>query len=449
MTNSRQLVQGQVVVMRVQAVRPVVALMCALCLLAHGSLATGQERDREHWVGTWATAVVSQPATTGQSPTASALPGFANQTLRQVVHVSLGGERVRVVLSNTYGTLPLDVGGAQVARRAEDAAIESGSNRRLTFGGRMGTRIPAGALVVSDPVDLRVPPLSDVVVDLYLPGDTAALGSPLTTHNGANQTSYMSSPGDHTGVADLPVDSTTTAWFFLSRVDVVASGDTGAVVLFGDSITDGTGSTADTNNRWPDHLARRLEESNIPMGVLNLGIAGNRVLSDGLGVNALARFDRDVLAQAGVTHVVVLEGINDVGLALNNIGLPRSEARPTAEEVIFGHQQLIARAKSRGLTIYGATLLPFEDTAVIPNYWSAEGETIRQAINDWIRTSGAYDGVIDFDAAVRNPDAPARIRSRYDSGDRLHPGDVGYAAMAEAVDLELLRVVENEFAGTR
>ena len=332
-------------------------------------------------MGTWATAVVSQPAAASQNPIAPSPPAFANQTLRQVVHVSLGGERVRVVFSNTYGTLPLDVGSAQVARRARDAAIEAGSNRHLTFGGRGATTIPAGAFVVSDPVDLDVPPLSDVVIDLYLPGDTAALGSPLTTHGGANQTSYVSSPGDHTGVTDLPVDSTATAWFFLSRVDVVASDDVGAVVLFGDSITDGTGSTVDTNNRWPDHLARRLDEANIPMGVLNLGIAGNRVLSDGLGVNALARFDRDVLAQAGVTHVVVLEGINDVGLALNDLGLPRSESRPTAEEIIFGHQQLIARAKSHGLSIYGATFLPFEGTslAVIPNYWSADGEATRQA----------------------------------------------------------------------
>ena len=443
MTNSRQLVQRRAVVLRVQALRPVLALVCALCLLAPGSLANGQERDREHWVGTWATAVVSRPTTRGQSPTAPDPPAFANQTLRQVVHVSLGGERVRVVLSNTYGTLPLDVGGAQVARRAEDAAIESGSSRQLTFGGRTGTTIPAGALVVSDPVDLRVPPLSDIVIDLYLPGDTAALGSPLTSHSGARQTSYVSSPGDHTGVADLPVESTTTAWFFLSRVDVVALDDTGAVVLFGDSLTDGLGSTADTNNRWPDHLARRLAEANIPMGVLNLGIDGNRVLS--AGVNALARFDRDVLAQAGVTHVVVLEGINDIGMA-------QSEPRPTAEEIIFGHQQLIVRAKSHGLTIYGATLLPFEGTAfptVFPNYWSAEGEAIRHAVNDWIRTSGAYDGVVDFDAVVRDAGAPTRLRARYDSGDHLHLGDVGYAAMAEAVDLELLRVVEHEFAGTR
>ena len=439
MTNSRDLC------------RTVVTLMCAVCLLAHATLARGQEGNPEHWVGTWATAVVSQPATAGRSPIAPPPPVFANQTLRQVVHVSLGGERIRVVLSNTYGTLPLDVGSAQVARRAQDAAVEPGSNRQLTFGSHKETTIPAGAFVVSDPVDLEVPPLSDVVIDLYLPGDTAAVGSPLTTHSGANQTSCVSSPGDHTGITDLPVDSTTTAWFFLSRVDVVASNDIGAVVLFGDSITDGTGSTVDTNNRWPDHLARRLDGANMPMGVLNLGIAGNRVLSDGLGVNALARFDRDVLTQAGVTHVVVLEGINDVGLALNNIGLPRSEPRPTAEEIIFGHQQLIARAKSRGLTIYGATFLPFEGTslAVIPNYWSAEGEATRRAVNDWIRTSGAYDGVVDFEAAVQNPDAPTRIRSRYDSGDGLHPGDVGYAAMAEAVDLDLLRVVVAEVAGAR
>ena len=178
------------------------------------------------------------------------------------------------------------------------------------------------------------------------------------------------------------------------------------------------------------------------MGVMNLGIGGNRVLSDGLGVNALARFDRDVLAQAGVTHVVVLEGINDVGLALNEIGLPRSDPPPSADQIIFGHQQLIARAKTHGLKIYGSTFLPFEGTslAVIPNYWTADGDETRRSVNDWIRTSGAYDAVIDFDAALRDPDAPGRMRPRYDSGDGLHPGDTGYAAMAEAVDLELLRV---------
>ncbi len=417
----------------------VVALVAGF--LGTGLLVSAQGQEAAHWVGTWATAVVSQPVTGGQNSLAPPPPIFADQTLRQVVRVSLGGERVRVVLSNTFGTLPLDIGGAQVARRSKDAAIESGSNRRLMFGGRDTTTIPAGAVVVSDPVDLDLLPLSDLVIDVYLPGDTSALGSPLTIHGGSNQTTYVSSSGDHTGSADLPVDSTATTWFFLSRVEVMAPTAVGAVALFGDSITDGDGSTDDANNRWPDYLARRLADANIPMGVLNLGISGNRVLSDGLGVSALARFDRDVLAQAGLTHVVVLEGINDIGLALNQLGLPRSASLPMPEDIIFGHEQLITRARSHGLSVYGATFLPFAGTslAVVPDYWSPDGDATRQAINEWIRTGGAYDGVIDFEPAVQDPDAPTMILPRYDSGDGLHPSDAGYEAMADAIDLELLR----------
>ncbi len=199
----------------------------------------------------------------------------------------------------------------------------------------------------------------DDQIDVYLPGDTSALGSPLTIHGGSNQTTYVSSPGDHTGSADLPVDSTATTWFFLSRVEAMAPAAVGAVALFGDSITDGDGSTDDANNRWPDYLARRLADANIPTGVLNLGISENRVLSDGLGVSALARFDRDVLAQAGLTHVVVLEGINDIGLVLNQLGLPRSASLPMPEDIIFGHEQLITRARSHGLSVYGATFFAF------------------------------------------------------------------------------------------
>ena len=436
-------------VVKSQSVRIVARLVLVSCLLVVQPvvLAQGGQPD-EHWVGTWATAVVEQPAarTAEQEP-----PPFANQTLRQIVHVSLGGERVRVVLSNTFGTLPLKVGAAQIALRAEDSAIVPESRRVLTFGGRPATTIPAGAVVFSDPVNLTVPALADLAIDLYFPGDTGTAGSPLTTHSAANQTNYLSTPGNHTAAAELPVMTTTSSWFFLSRVEVVAAEGVGAVVVLGDSITDGTGSTSDANSRWPDHLARRLHAENIPMGVLNLGIGGNRVLSDGMGVSALSRFDRDVLAQTGATHVIVLESINDIGLALNDLGLPRSDPPPTAAEIIFGHEQLIARARAHGLKIYGATLTPFGGTAipVIPNYWTAEGAATRLAVNAWIRTSQAYDAVIDFEAAVYDPEAPTTFLPQYDSGDHLHPGDAGYAALADAVDLELLKTSDRQTAAAR
>ncbi len=415
--------------------RSLPAVFCVAYLMLSASLVQGQVGPGEHWVGTWATALVAQPASSSS---------FANQTLRQVVRVSLGGDRLRITFSNVYGTQPLTIGAATVARQADAEAIIPASNRPLTFGGRQSVTIPPGASVLSDAVALNVPALSDVAIDLYVPGDTSASESPITQHSAAIQTSYTSMPGDHTGRDDFPVDTTTTSWFFLARVDVVAPEHIGAVVLFGDSITDGSGSTLDTNNRWPDHLARRLHNANIRFGILNLGIAGNRVLSDGLGVSALARFDREVLAQPGVTHVIVLEGINDIGLALTDIGIPRTDPPPTAEDIIFGHQQLIERARTRNVQIYGATFLPFAGTSLarIPNYYSTDGDTTRQTVNAWIRTSGAYDAVIDFDAALQNPEAPLEMLPRYDSGDGLHPGDTGYEAMANTLDLELLQVAE-------
>src|SRR5262249_22505410 len=247
---------------------------------------------------------------------------------------------------------------------------------------------------------------------------------------GALQTGFVSTSGDHVGEADFPVMTTTQSWFFLARVEVMAPESVGAVVAFGDSITDGTRSTPDSNNRWPDHFARRLAAQNIRMAVLNEGIAGNRVLGDGAGVSALARFDRDVLAQTGATNVVVLESINDIGLA-------RTNPTPTVADLIAGHQQLIERARARGLKIYGATLTPFEGAA----YWTTEGEAKRQAVNEWIRTSKAYDGVIDFDAAVHDPGAPTKLLPQYNPGDNLHMNDAGYEAMANAVDLALFKPV--------
>jgi len=426
--------------------------------------ALGQSR-REQWVATWATALVARPvqqgAPRGQGPApavaappalgpggpppptaatgpAPAAPGggrggfappttLTNQTIRQIVRTSIGGSRVRVVLSNAFGTAPLEIGAGHLALRDKDTAIVASSAKPLTVSGASKFSVLAGATVVSDPVDLTVAPVSDLVIDLYVPGDLGISPSPVTTHNGASQTNFVSETGNHSGAAALPVSGRSGAWFMIARVEVMAPAGTGAVVTFGDSITDGARSTADTNNRWPDQLARRLAgRKSAGVAVLNAGISGNRVLGDGAGVSALARFDRDVLMQTGVTHVVVMEGINDIGIARNN-------PSPTAEDLIAGHKQLIDRAHARGLKIYGATLTPYEGAA----YYTPEGEAKRQALNNWIRTSKAYDGVIDFDMITRDPAAPTKFLPAYDSGDHLHPGDAGYKAMGDAVDLAL------------
>ena len=426
-----------------------VALVFSL-FTSHAALQQGGTSER--WIGTWATAVVERgvpqapapappaqtaPAPQGQTPPPAPPPppilAFSNQTLRQIVHVSLGGERIRVVLSNVFGTAPLVVGAAQVALRDKDAAIAPQSGRALNFGGRPNATIPPGAVIFSDPVSLTVPALAQLAVDIYLPGDVAAAKSPFTVHAGALQTNYVSTAGNHVGAASLPVMTTTPSWHFLSRVEVAGADQARAVVAFGDSITDGTRSTPDTDNRWPDHLAKRFKALNIPMGVLNTGIAGNRVLSNGGGVSALARFDRDVLAQTGVTHVVMLEGINDIGQG-------RGDTRPTAADLIAGHRQIIARAHARGLKIYGATVLPCEGTT-IQNYYSPENDAVRKALNEWIRTSKEYDAVIDFDALMRDPSQPTRLLPKYASPDYLHPNDAGYEVMANAVDISLFKAV--------
>jgi lysophospholipase L1-like esterase len=420
-----------------------VGVALALCLLVNGRGLDAQG-SRQHWVGTWATAVVPRP-----QPAPGAAPGrggaplnFNNQMLRQIVHVSLGGSRVRVVLSNAFGTAPLPIGSAAVALRQKDSAITPGSSRPLKFSGAAATSIAAGAVALSDPVDLTVPALADVVVDVFLPADTAASPSPLTTHASALQTNYLSAPGNHAGAAEFPVSGTTQAWFFLSAVEVSAAPQVGAVVAFGDSITDGTLSTPDSNNRWPDHLARRLVtpsggSKGAPMGVLNEGIAGNRVLSDVIGPNALARFDRDVLAQSGVTHMILLEGINDLGLAGNG------QPMPAAADILAGHKQIVERAHAHGIKVLAGTILPFEGTnlgAIAPTYYSVEKDMRRQAINDAIRKNGGvYDGVIDFEAAVKDPGHPLQVLARYKGADNLHLTDAGYKAMADAINLALLR----------
>ena len=296
----------------------------------------------------------------------------SNQTLRQVVHTSIGGDRVRVVLSNAFGTTPLEVAAAAIGPRAQNPSVRATTVHPLTFGGQKSAAILAGAMLVSDPVDMAVAPLTDVVVDLYLPGDLGIGPSPVTTHNGASQTNYLSVSGNHVGALNLPLDKEAGAWFLLARVEVAAPIETRAVVTFGDSITDGARSTPNANARWPDFLARRLnaQRRGPRVAVLNAGISGNRVLGDGAGLSALARFDKDVLMQTGVTHVVVMEGINDIGVA-------RANPSPSADDLIAAHRQLIARAHARGLTIYGATLTPFEGAG----YYTPEGEAKRQALN--------------------------------------------------------------------
>ena len=443
--------------------------VCALVVLV-AAPAFAQSKKNEHWVATWATALVSRPqpaagrglgpggppaptpaaqpapapsgtpAASGPAPTAppagppgGGRGGFAppvtltNQTIRQIVHTSIGGSRIRVVLSNAFGTAPIDIGAAHVALRDKDNTIAAASAKPLTVGGSDSFIILAGATAVSDPVDLMLPPLSDLVIDLYVPKDLGLDASPVTTHNGASQTNYVSQTGNHSGETAPALGTRAGAWFMIARVEVTVPQNSGAIVAFGDSITDGARSTADMNARWPDQLARRLAARKGPaFAVLNAGISGNRVLGDGAGVSALARFDRDVLLQTGVTHVVVMEGINDIGIA-------RSNPTPSAQDLINGHKQLIERAHARGLKIYGATLTPYEGAA----YFSPEGEAKRQALNDWIRTSGAYDGVVDFDKATRDPAAPTKFNPAYDSGDHLHPGDAGYKAMGDAIDLAL------------
>jgi lysophospholipase L1-like esterase len=371
-------------------------------------------RDRD-WVATW-----------NASPVTASTLTFSNQTLREIVHISIGGNRVRVRLTNAFGGDLLVIGEAHVAIRSTGSSIVPGTDRALTFGGQTSLRIPPGAPVISDPVNLHMNPFEDLAVSIYVPEDTG----PATVHGTGVQTSYISDPGDFVGEEAFPVAMTTTSRFFLTGVEVLASERMNAVVTIGDSITDGTRSTVDTNNRWPDHLAVRLYENRIRMAVINAGISGNRVLHDGAGPNALSRFDRDVLAQNGVTHVIVMEGINDIGQSFLN---PNQAV--TADEIIGGLRQLATRAHERELKIIGGTMTPYEGAS----YFSPEGEVMRETVNDWIRNTPELDGMIDFDRATRDPRHPTRFLPFFDSGDHLHPNDAGYTVMAEAIDLSLLQ----------
>ena len=392
--------------------------------------------QKGHWVGTWGASPSPQLAEKAQMVAGNLI--FENQTIREIVHTSIGGSAIRVRLSNAYGHESIKIGSAHVALRERDSSITEPSDHALTFGGSRAITIPPDATVLSDAVNLTLAPLSDVTISLYLPEATAGAG----IHYSAQQTAYIGT-GDQTASSTFQESAKITSWVFLSGLDVMAPANTNSVVTFGDSITDGAKSTVDANHRWPNTLAERLlasHKKNAVLGVIDEGIGGNRILHDAsgevrFGVNALARFDRDVLAQPGVRYVIVLEGINDIGHAGSSA--PTSQD-VSAEEIIGGLKQLIERAHERDLKIFGATLTPFEGT-VFKGYFTREKELKRKAVNEWIRTGGAFDGVIDFDKAVRDPAHPDSILPAYDGGDHLHPGDAGYKAMGEAIDLALFQ----------
>ncbi|MFN4297799.1 MAG: SGNH/GDSL hydrolase family protein [Brevundimonas sp.] len=390
--------------------------------------------DNARWVGAWAS---SQMVAENEH----ALPDGAmdNVTLRQVVRLTASGDQIRVRVSNALGDAPLHIRSAEVARSAtrDGALVDPATVRPLTFAGRHDVMVPAGAEFNSDPANFPAEALSHLAVTLHV----ADAPPRLTAHPGARATSRMA-PGDQTGAGALTGETTFTRWYLLSGVDVLGPPDAGAIVVLGDSITDGYGVQPDTDTRWPDFLAERLQADprTTHLSVLNHGIGGNRVLRDGLGPNALARFERDVLGQTGVTHLILLEGVNDLGvLTRDTPATPEAHAALVAD-MIAAYAQMTARARARGITVIGATITPFGGS----DYYrpGAANEADRQAINAWFRTPGNVDAVIDFDAVLRDPDRPTHLRAEYDS-DGLHPSIEGYRAMGEAVDLTLFLTHED------
>lgn len=367
------------------------------------------------WVDAWGAAPHSSAAET--TP-----PSFQNRTLRMVLRLHAGGASVRIRLSNTFGTQPVRFGRVRVAVRDTGAALVPSTNRPVRFGGVNAVTVPAGAEVQSDPVALDVKPGHDLAVSMFVPGGTGIA----PWHRSALQTSYVSVAGDHAGNNRATSYPTTTShWFFITAVSTRAESTPGTVVALGDSITDGSGSTGNANRRWPDVLSSRLRtryQAAAP-SVVNEGIAGNKVVthSPRNGESAVARLDRDVLQRSGLSHVVLLEGINDIRGGASAVG------------IVASYDQIIDRVHARGALIYGGTILPFKGTTG----YSPALEKVRADVNAWIRTSGRFDGVIDFAAAVRHPADPLRLRADYERPDHLHPNDAGYAAMGNAVDLAL------------
>jgi lysophospholipase L1-like esterase len=377
---------------------------------------------------------LTEPSNMPPAPFTQSGGVLVDSTLRQTVHVSIGGKQLRLHVDNTFGGADLPVTSVWVALprggQAGTDAIEAGSSRQVTFHGRYSVRVPTGAEMVSDPLDFAVQPDSNLTVTLYLAKGQAS--QDITSHPGSRTTSYLVG-GDHGQDATLPGAATADHWYFLSGVEVPAEGAERASVILGDSLTDGRGSTTNGNDRWPDQLRNRLRADPATAGVavLNQAAGGNQVLNNGLGPTALSRFDRDVLGPSGVTSLVVFEGINDIGTA----AATEEAQQALTEDLIGAYDQMILRAHAHGLTVYGATLTPFGGNG----YDDAGGlrEASRTAVNDWIRTSGRFDAVIDLDRAARDPQQPRRLDPAYDVGDHLHLNPTGYAALARAVPLEL------------
>ncbi|MFE9399470.1 SGNH/GDSL hydrolase family protein [Streptomyces flavidovirens] len=391
-----------------------------------------EQRGGTAWQGGW--------AASPQAPTAPFGPnwseqGFANHTLRQVVRVSTGGTKARIELSNRYGSTPLRITGATVARTDKGAAVHAGSVRQLSFGKGRSVTVPAGGKVLSDGVPFKVEALESVTVTLYLAGPTG----PATFHHFSSATSYRAD-GDHRSDREgTAFKETSDSWYYLSGVEVSGgerSGRRDGVVAFGDSITDGVGSSPNTDNRYPDELAERFAATGKPRSVLNHGIGGNQVTNDTTwaGEKAVARFKKDVLSEPGIGTVIVLEGINDIG-GSGWQGIPGGPTpEVSAKQLIEGHRTLIRQAHAKGIKAVGATLTPVKGSA----YYTEVNEAKRDAVNQWIRTSGEYDEVVDLDRALADPADRDRMLPAYDSGDALHPNDAGFRVMAEALDLDTL-----------
>ncbi|MDE3200924.1 MAG: SGNH/GDSL hydrolase family protein [Acidobacteriota bacterium] len=402
--------------------RTAAVMLVSAATLALPSLA--QKPAPSPWVGTWATSPF------GGDPWHS-IPTLVDSTLREVVHTSLAGSELRVRLTNEFGKEPLRVDEATVARTANASGVDAATLHDLKFGGSASVVIPPGAEVLSDPVALAVPAGVDLTISIYLPLQQI---SDVSVHSSAQQDNYIVT-GNHVSDAELTSPKVVPSWYFVKGVDVKpAAANAAAVVAFGDSITDGAYATENQNHRWPDYLATRLRNNpaTANLSVLDEGIGGNCVLIHCVGPNALARFDRDVLAQAGVKYIIVLESINDIG-ALHNPNQP--DYQLTAEDLEQGLAQLVARAHEHGIQVFGATLTPYKGAG----YFTEKGEEIREAVNKWILTSGVFDGTVDFDKATRDPANPLVFAPQYDSGDHLHPKDAGYSAMADSIDLSLFR----------
>lgn len=405
------------------------ALLGALAL--GGSAAQAAGAAPAHWVQTWGAPPAPAMATSPIPGTAS--PALEGQTLVQVLRISAGGRRVRVRFTNEYGQTPLAIGAARVAVLDADGAPVAGAGRALTFGGLPTISVPVGAPMVSDPVDLAVKALGSLQVALYIAGKAPAC----TCHVTGGQSVKVSPPGDFTQAPFTPVMTGGAAPVYrayLSGVEVEeGAGHRPVIVAFGDSITDGYQSTNGANRRWPDRLAERLvaADPRRPAAVVNEGLSGNQVLAEGrivaFGQSALTRFDRDVLSVPGATHLIVLEGVNDLGMG--------GAHPPAAAQLIAGYRQIIARAHAHGLAVIGGTIVPYGGAA----YFKPEGEAVRSEVNRWIRTGGEFDGIVDFDAATRDPANPVRMRADLQSGDWLHPNDAGYRVMGDTVDLNLFR----------